>query len=542
MSSTNFQALLSSFRGFDKGSDINYKTVGLLVATLVCTLMPLELSQLAFALIGALAYALLQAFNPSPAKTNCQITAEREYVHRERGMRMSPQRQPPRKTGSPWKATNPRAWPCTRVDTRSAEAPEARVAKPEVYQPSSVPVCAPKFASSGWEGEVSELVSQLEPGASDDQAIQRLVAHVQQTITAIFPEVVVSGFAHGNLNAGKAFGVAVPEVDIVANISPASLLQRMQQRTPKVDVKKLQKSAVRMCTDRLVAQGGLKFRRSAFRGEEPRVTLLVPSSLGIFKDAIPVDFSINSVTPFYTAALLTECGQIEPRAKALILLVKRWAKDRGICHAAKGHLSPYMWSLLAMYFMQVGVDDEGPLLPTLDCFKISSESSVKRNVRRNSLPPGLDAPEKPSTSDMVKLSIGQLFDKFLHFYTQRFNWTGEAISIRAGRRAPPSLDVPLHVVLDQDGTSRIAPAIEDPFNAGVNLGTIMNPVSLARLHEELSRGSEMCTRGASLSELLQPWVPVQDVPQPTSSPRSSGSSPGDSEEPTSRTMSASSSA
>merc|ERR1719310_418023 len=91
-----------------------------------------------------------------------------------------------------------------------------------------------------------------------------------------------------------------------------------------------------MCTDRLVASAGLKFRRSAFRGEEPRVTLLVPSALGFFKEAIPVDFSINSVTPFYTAALLTECGQIDVRAKALILFVKRWAKDRGICHAAKG--------------------------------------------------------------------------------------------------------------------------------------------------------------------------------------------------------------
>merc|ERR1711862_1091594 len=69
------------------------------------------------------------------------------------------------------------------------------------------------------------------------------------------------------------------------------------------------------------------------------------------------------------AALLTECGQLEPRARELILLVKRWAKDRGICHAAKGHLSPYSWTLLCIFFLQVR---EEPMLPPLDRFKKSS--------------------------------------------------------------------------------------------------------------------------------------------------------------------------
>ena len=37
----------------------------------------------------------------------------------------------------------------------------------------------------------------------------------------------------------------------------------------------------------------------------------------------------------------------------LVLLVKRWAKHRGICHAAKGHLPPYAWSILCLHFLQV---------------------------------------------------------------------------------------------------------------------------------------------------------------------------------------------
>lgn len=505
-------------RGLEKNGNTNYRTAGLLFITLVCTFMPLELSQLAFALIGALAYGLLQAFVPRPARTDCQIAAEREQAERdrERASRISSARY------SAWKGNAPRSRP--EKGTLSHPRVLTTPAKAEVYQPSSMPVTAPTFASSGWEAEVNELLSQLAPGAGEDQAIQRLVLHVKQTIRALFPEAEVSGFAHGSLTCGKAFGVAVPEVDIVANVTPGALAQRLQSRGPRQDPKKTQKSAVRMCTDRLVAQGGLKFRRSAFRGEEPRVTLLVPSALGFFKEAIPVDFSINSVTPFYTAALLTECGQIEPRAKALILLVKRWAKDRGICHAAKGHLSPYMWSLLVMYFMQVGIEEEGPLLPKLESFKISS------NLISSNTASSLRANHTPFTPKSVaeKLSIGQLFGKFLYFYRQNFNWTGEAISIRAGRRAPPSLSVPLHVVLGEDGNTRVGPAIEDPFQAGNNLGTCMNPISLTRLHEELNRGNELYSRGGSLSQLLQPWVPVEDTAeQKENSPRSSGSSPGE---------------
>jgi len=514
----NLQALQSSIP--DVTADRN---VCILFAALVCTILPLEISQLAFAAIGALAYALLQAFQPR-TKTNCQLAAEREQA--ERTVVTRTQRQAVYK-GKP-AGPRPRVSWETRWETRNSG--HMPVTKAEVYCVSSVPVCAPKFESSGWEAEASELLSQLTPAAGEEQAIQRLVLHVKQTIQFLFPDVEVSGFAHGSLTCGKAFGVAVPEVDIVANVSPAALNQRLQQRSQYADVKKLQKSAVRLCTDRLVANGGLKFRRSAFRGEEPRVTLLVPSALGFFEAPIPVDFSINAVTPFYTAALLTECGQIQPRAKELILLVKRWAKDRGICHAAKGHLSPYLWSLLAMYFMQIGVEDEGPLLPTLADFKISSNlmmsssaSSLKADAMgKSSAPP---PPIMASAEDVAKLSIGKLFGKFLHFYSESFNWNGEAISIRAARRAPPNLSVPLHVMVDEDGNTRVGPTIDDPFQAGNNLGSCMNLMSLTRLHEELARGNGLYKSGASLAELLVPWVPVplEDAPEKIS-PRSSGSS------------------
>merc|ERR1719265_1650370 len=137
----------------------------------------------------------------------------------------------------------------------------------------------------------------------------------------------------------------------------------------RLDERKIQKWAIRGCTDRLVATGSFKFRRSAFKGDEPKVTLLAAPSLGLFVESIPMDFSVNVVTPLYNAALLTECGQMEPRAKELILLVKRWAKDRGICHAPKGHLPPYLWGILSIFYLQSGMADDESLLPSLEGFK-----------------------------------------------------------------------------------------------------------------------------------------------------------------------------
>merc|ERR1719271_1086730 len=151
---------------------------------MICILAPLELSQLVFAIIGALVYAGLQAMTPKPR-------------------------------------SRPRSGPSSAPHASSSVPPAPHPVKPEVYHPSSNPVFAPKFESTGWEAEVSELASQLAPGGDEDHAVQRLVCHVKRTIQSLFTEVEVTGFVHSSLKCGKAFGVAVPEVDIVANVTPA---------------------------------------------------------------------------------------------------------------------------------------------------------------------------------------------------------------------------------------------------------------------------------------------------------------------------------
>jgi hypothetical protein len=359
-----------------------------------------------------------------------------------------------------------------------------------------VPILAPTFASTEWDVQVSELLTQITPTCEDDKIVAKLASRVRQAIRPLIPEVEVVGFASGDLKRNKAFGVAVPEVDIIANVDPSILGGRMnfggRMNSMKLDSRKLQKSAIRACCDRLVSVGGFKFRRSAFRGDEPKVTLLVPASFGLSNDSIPIDFSVNAVSPLHNAALLTECGQMEPRARDLILMVRRWSKDRGICHAAKGHLSPYSWALLSIFYAQ----QEGLLPPVAD-FKMASGLMGKKSEEKTSWSPPTGA-AKP---------VGTLFKEFVHFYAREFDWQKEAISVRTGRRQAPDLSLSLHIVENSDGTTQVGPSIEDPFDAGKNLSSGMNVASLARLHEELTRAEQMCSSGTSLAELLEPWAP-----------------------------------
>jgi hypothetical protein len=375
--------------------------------------------------------------------------------------------------------------------------------KPDALQESKVPVFAPSFQTQGFASQVNELLAQITPTPESERIAQQLALRAKASIQEVFPEVDVVGFADGDVLRGTPFGVAVPDMGIVARASSQSLLQNLQSRLSKGgrivagnDPRKLHKAAIRVCTEQLVSTGGFKFRRSAFRGDEPKVTLMAPPSLGIASKGIPVDFSVNSLTPLCNAVLLAECGRINPCAKGLILLVRRWAKDRGICHAAKGHLAPYAWTLLAVYFMQVGVPD-GPVLPALKGFKGPAGFGVQSQGGNSGSP-----------EETKQRLVGELFRQFIRFYAKEINWNNEAVSVRTGKRSPAAIGLMLHIVVHEDKSTEVGPNIEDPFDPARNLGFSVTPLGMQRFREELSRASALMEGSElSLSVLLEPWAP-----------------------------------
>jgi len=482
---------------------------------LLIVVLPLDLSQLTFVVFGAITYAALQALQlrPPPKKPRMVSKTSPSYKSADKVSAQYQRPVPHRNSGQR---------PSLQGTSRSPALAAQPVPKAEVRKPSSQPVSAPIFQGKEWDAEVDELVTQIMPSQEGERVVDTIADFVRQRLRTMIPEVEVIGFASSDVIRGTAFGVAVPEVDIVVNVPPQILASRLQGRAPRGDASsaaadphKLLKSALRTCTDRLVATGGFKFRRSAFRGDEPKVTLLVPASFGVSSESIPIDFSVNSTTPLYNMALLSESAKKEALAKPLILLVKRWAKDRGVCHGAKGHLSPYQWTLLTIYFLQVGSSSESGkgLLPAVEEFKaVSTLMDTERGPRpQDSQRQLLTIPAAPTAElENTSKTVGSLFKNFIKFYHETFQWQKEAICVRTGKRAPPSLSLPLHIVVNEDtNVSEVAPTIEDPFSPNRNLGAGMTAPTLARLHEEISRAHRLCSDGASLTHLLEPWAPPE---------------------------------
>jgi len=464
---------------------------------LVCSM---DTSQLVLAVMGAVMYAVMQL----PAASSARPPPKGgKGGHASKSFFPSPSAAS-KNACSPASKSSPRKEPITSSSS------------PEVRQVSWNPVTPVQLQAVGWDSEADELAARILPSARSEEIVERLSSRVRRELEKAFPEVEIMGFTCSDLMRGTAFGVAVPEVDIVVCLKPNRshnlLVGRSPQRGPppgELCGGKFKKMAIRACTDKLVNNAGFKFRRSAFRGHEPKVTLLAPAALGIHSDSIPIDLSVNSATPLHHAALLTECGRLDARAQALALLVKRWAKDRGVCHAAKGHLSPYAWTLMTVYFLQVGLGkEEPPALPAVDRFEAFANLAPRASKSSQASPLPSD---RNSFSAAGKKSVGKLLSEFFRFYSRGFDFRREAICARSGRRGAPDVSLPLHVVLYADGaTTEIAPSIEDPFDQKHNVSSNMSEYGMVRFREELARADQLCTSSeASLSKLLEPWAPPE---------------------------------
>jgi len=449
----------------------------------LAVLCSMDLSQLLFAAMGAATYTLYQAANKT--------------MYRVR--RVTPPRSPPAPPSKFAQCSadkDPRRPKASGGSRPLPETPPQPTRQP-MKQPSSKPVAAPVFAAVGFDAQVGELLADLAVTAQSERILRDIVQAIERLVHPVLPEAKVVSFVNADLASGAAFRVAVPEVDIVICASPRSLTRLSSASSGQdaghiKDSRKLVKSALRMCTDRLIHSGRFRFRRSAFRNDEPKVTLLAsPDCVGGGGEAVPIEVSVNSAAPGFNSALLAECGLIDPRARGLALLVRRWAKDRGACHVAKGHLPPYAWTLLSIWFLQVGCE-EGPLLPPVSEFEMSSSLVASAPKTHGGAPCAWKPP-----GDKAKRTVGELFKEFVRFYNTRFDFQRDSVSVWTGLPGAPRA---------RSASSRW---IEDPFDRQSDVCESLTEAGMAHLKEELARADALSDAGASLAELLEPWSPPE---------------------------------
>jgi len=448
--------------------------VGFVCVALAATFV-LDISDMYIAVLGALTYYLLQcaAVNGKPIKSAKAAYADDKDVTQEN----QPSKFQRRSYQPEYEKLPAAAWDKPKQRTQLPALP-----KDEVRTASAAPIAPATFSSSKWQDQVKELVMQSRPTTGSFETVQGLVKIVEDSLLTNLPEAQISGYVTANPLSAKAFGVAIPEIDIVLNADVHDLKRRLVTGSQGLCGRQLQKAAVRACTDVLVATSGLKFRRSAFQSEEPKVIFLAPATLEVAEIALGVNFSVNSSTPVRCVSLMEECDKLEPLSCDLILLVRRWSRDRGIAHSAKGHLPPYAWTLLCIYFLQVGVSEEGGLLPPMSV----KDGALKKRKRVS------------GASDSKK-NVAVLLKEFFVFYAGQFDWCKETASVRTGDR-------------NSDRRPQAFPIIEDPFDSE-NVAACLTSASLDRLKEEFSRAKDMCNSlaTASLEDLLLPWAPPEEA-------------------------------
>lgn len=483
------------------------REVAVFVLAVCCCVAPLDLTQLILVFIGATCFAAIRSLQLLPDEVQ-KLTANIENSLNIQDVSANRKQKGP----FPRRRTSTNILPHQGRSSRPTltGASRTRQVHKDTGKARAKPVSPPAFRAQGWDAEVDELLLQLLPSLEGEQVLHSLACTTKRALCKLLPDLEVLVVASGDPVLSTAYGVAVPEVDIVVSLSTQSLLahaqSRWQHQETEQGMQQVIKSTLRLCTQTMIYQEGFKFRRSSFRNSRPTTTILAPASLSPSGEAVPLSLSVNNMTPIQNAAILAGCNKRDPRVLALFLLVKRWAKDRGICHVTNGHLLPYQWTLLVIYFLQVYNYEESPLLTALTDVELSSmlkqqlESFQSDGLREDQYP-------EFTTPLGCATSVGGLFRSFFQFYARNFAWKNEVVSIRNGVRNPP--DGTLHIGyfdIPADGLEAEL-FIEDPFDPAKNIGTCMNLATFERLQDEMRRADTLCSQQGSLSALLEPWVP-----------------------------------
>jgi len=502
-----------TFQGLDAK---NSRTMAIAVVAVLCSFLPFETSHLFFMFAGAVGYIVTELLGSPPQEpktaTKASPRGANDVPYRSSDPTPAPQplRSRPPRCIAPHPGQQRGGKNATYSSTTPWRAPQqsAETRKAEVLPPAA-PIF--KCAGAGWDAEVAELLKDVVPSA----ACYKCAADLEKFVRRLLPELradpdaSVVALVTGNLSGASArsYGIAVPDINLCLQTRPEVLgsmatklrspAGRAEAMDDAQDFEKSQKAVLRLCLPRFT-NAGMKFKRTAFVGAEPKATLAVPSTLRIHQESVPLDFYVQSVTPQRYSSLLDVCKSIEPRAAELALLVKRWAKDRAICMSSKGHLPVYGWALLSIYYLQNGV--RKPLLPLLTGLETPMDSKQVAERLASAL-------RVPGSGD--EASIGDIFKGFFRFFAEDFDWCRPRISVQCA---------PVATSGTSSSISATVPAflVQDPFDEASNVATCLSAEGLVRLREELQRAHDLCStertsEGSVLSRLLEPWAPTEAV-------------------------------
>lgn len=143
------------------------------------------------------------------------------------------------------------------------------------------------------------------------------------------------------------------------------------------------------------------------------------------------EMSFNKLDSIVKTKLLRAYSLLDPRVAPLVVAVKAWAGHVRVKDAHEGTLSSFSWTLMVICYLQSADPPVLPCLQTLDKVKYADLSSYSTTAVT------LDVLERPPAfSSQNKNSLGGLLLGFFDFYSNKFKYTSQAISVRHGKLIP----------------------------------------------------------------------------------------------------------
>eukprot|EP00421_Protoceratium_reticulatum_P054500 CAMPEP_0168498738 /NCGR_PEP_ID=MMETSP0228-20121227/73429_1 /TAXON_ID=133427 /ORGANISM="Protoceratium reticulatum, Strain CCCM 535 (=CCMP 1889)" /LENGTH=601 /DNA_ID=CAMNT_0008515641 /DNA_START=33 /DNA_END=1835 /DNA_ORIENTATION=- len=202
---------------------------------------------------------------------------------------------------------------------------------------------------------------------------------------------------------------------------------------------------------------------------------------------LDVDLTIRNAEAIRNTRLLRAYANFDPRVREVGIAVKLWAKAAGVCGASQNRLSSYTFALMAIYFLQVHPEVGLPCLPTA-LFEDGMAGEWDEQVQAQ------------KRSWTCRFDSAYLLASFLWFYTLRFKWGQEVVSIRIGNRLPNG-DV-RYQRLRGRRAERLH--VEDPFCTERNLHCVLGEKEEEQLREAFA---------ASLTAVLEGGTPKGLLPE-----------------------------
>lgn len=188
----------------------------------------------------------------------------------------------------------------------------------------------------------------------------------------------------------------------------------------------------------------------------------------VYQQCLDVDLSFCNTEPFPNTKLLKTYSMLDPKVKALTVLVKLWAQGEHVCGPKEGHLSSYALNLMTLYFLQADELSRMPCLPT-EAFQIGGE----------------DSSALASAQWSCRFNVLDLLHRFFYFYASSFFWGEEVVSVRIGERLNISHDS--YKKLNGNQVSQRL-HIEDPFLLKRNLNCVLKGPQESILYSKLCDG------------------------------------------------------